>query len=74
MTESNIPFLQNVETVKRKNALYECGALVGRVNIKLATSKNDFETVAFYCTKPRGHQDQFDHEFTGADVIVKPRR
>lgn len=54
--------------VLRRNAEQECGAPVGQVSVKIRDIP-DFQTISFYCNKPRLHTDEC--EFVGKQVVVK---
>lgn len=57
--------------VMRRQVEKECGAPVGQLNI-LIRGQQDYQTVSFYCTKPKFHLDEC--EFVGKDLIVRKRR
>ena len=57
--------------VLRRNAETECGTPVGQVSIKI-NGVDKFQTVSFYCNKPRLHTDEC--AFEGADIVVRARR
>lgn len=58
--------------VQRRNPLLECGVPVGQLNIKIQGSIRPFETVSFYCNRPKLHSGEC--EFIGAELIVRRRR
>lgn len=54
--------------VLRRNAERECGTPVGQVNVAVHGLPG-FQTISFYCNKPRLHSDEC--EFIGKEVLVK---
>lgn len=70
MRHSDIPPSDN--PVLRAKAGTECQLPVGQMNVKIKGSPNAFDTISFYCTKPKNHHDQC--LFEGKDLIVMRRR
>jgi hypothetical protein len=66
---SDIPKPQG--DVLRRNTEAECGTPIGQMNIKIHGLPG-FQTVSFYCNRPRLHTDQC--EFLGSEILVKARR
>lgn len=66
---SDIPRPQG--DVLRRNPEGECQTPIGQVNIAVKGLPG-FQTVSFYCNKPRLHNDEC--EFMGAEVRVRARR
>lgn len=56
--------------VLRRNAENECGTPVGQVSVKVH-GLPDFQTISFYCNKPRLHRDEC--QFVGKDVVISRR-
>lgn len=57
--------------ILRRNSDRECGSPVGQVNVKIHGVEG-FQTISFYCNKPRLHLDAC--EFLGAEIVVRGRR
>lgn len=56
--------------VLRRNAEHECGTPIGQVSVKVRGLPG-FQTISFYCNKPRLHVDSC--EFVGAGIVVRSR-
>lgn len=56
--------------VLRRNAEHECGTPVGQVSVAV-NGLPGFQTISFYCNKPRLHRDAC--AFVGKDVVVMGR-
>lgn len=61
-------YSEQAKRVLRKNALKECGLLVGQINIVIKGLEG-FQTVSFYCNQPKSHLDMC--AFRTKDLIVQ---
>lgn len=59
-----------MQAIARRNAMRECGELVGRLSIKL--TGGTMEIIAVNCTKPKHHKDGC--EFVGVELVISRRR
>ena len=66
---SDIPKPQG--DVLRRNPERECGTPIGQISAKVHGLPG-FQTISFYCNKPRLHQDEC--AFVGKDVTVRSNR
>lgn len=57
--------------VLRRNPERECGTPVGQISVKIQGISR-FQTISFYCNKPRLHRDEC--AFVGTNVVVRARR
>jgi hypothetical protein len=57
--------------VLRRNAEHECGTPIGQVSIVIH-GLDGFQTVSFYCNKPRLHTDEC--MFIARQVVVQANR
>lgn len=58
--------------VLRKGQQAECGLPVGQMHLKIKGSDRPFDTISFYCNKPKRHLDGC--EFVGKELVVTRRR
>jgi len=61
-------YTEDAKAVLRRNALKECGLPVGQINIVIKDMPG-YQTVSFYCNKPKSHLDLC--EFKTNQVTVR---